>query len=452
MDEFNCVIAIIFGLIGLLASFAAGNSELLLYSLFPLVLGSLVLFWEKREKQKYKKNIRSRNTSDFRGTNTVNNSQNNESIEKRPEISNNNDNKSIISSSVQSVLSAIPEQKKDDKSPVQNQSFEKNGYQYTIYLSPDGRKRACIENYCGDNEEVTIPSALGGFTVDQIGEYAFSENNRIRSVYIPDTVSGICSYAFQNCKALEKVSLPERLDSLGTFVFGGCFKLRFVSIPQGINHVDYGIFNGTNVPYRISGNKIFLPLELVGHKFSESIADKGYFIALARKLVENPESIEDVLKHLYESKEKKSISYRSISGEITTYVDFDIIDFRESNISTEMKNALCQCGIMSDQTESEQNDNQCSDASFQKLDDGLRVTSLELIAEGDFYNELCKDVFLHEELLITESQQEELRMELSSFKSAMGFKIDFGEYVLSRTILMGIQANKFVFKEIVSSD
>lgn len=59
---------------------------------------------------------------------------------------------------------------------------------------------------------VTIPSALGGYAVVRIGDYAFY-GCRLTRVTIPNSVTSIGDSAFYNCSGLTGVTIPNSVTS-----------------------------------------------------------------------------------------------------------------------------------------------------------------------------------------------------------------------------------------------
>ena len=89
-----------------------------------------------------------------------------------------------------------------------------------------------ITGYLGSDTAVSIPEAIYGKTVTEIGDYAFSHNDLLTQVVIPDTVTRIGGFAFNDCTALTAAVLPEGLITLGNNAFQGCEALASVYIPS----------------------------------------------------------------------------------------------------------------------------------------------------------------------------------------------------------------------------
>ena len=107
---------------------------------------------------------------------------------------------------------------------------------------------------------ITIPSKLGGKTVDTIATYAFKDYTGITSVIIPSTVKTIERNAFQGCTGLTSVSIPRSVTSIADYAFNGCSNLASASLPDTLNGIDeskvfQGCASGINVTYRDKGGR-----------------------------------------------------------------------------------------------------------------------------------------------------------------------------------------------------
>ncbi|MEE1171814.1 MAG: leucine-rich repeat protein [Ruminococcus sp.] len=144
----------------------------------------------------------------------------------------------------------------DSESP---ELFTSGDYQYSI--DPDDGT-AVIENYMGDEPELTIPSSIDGHQVKKIGFYAFLDYGRdikkitipygvteigvgaftcygLNEVTIPDSVVLIDTYAF-NGTPLEKIKIPKSVETIGEQAFWKCSNLESVTIGTGNGANQYG--------------------------------------------------------------------------------------------------------------------------------------------------------------------------------------------------------------------
>ena len=112
----------------------------------------------------------------------------------------------------------------------------------------DSQSRAYVTNaiivkggnvYTG---RLTVPQKLGGFTVTQIGSYAFQDCIGLMGVSFPNSVTSIGSYAFSGCTALASVTLPNALTSIGYEAFYGCTVLTKIVMPNTVTSVSSDVF------------------------------------------------------------------------------------------------------------------------------------------------------------------------------------------------------------------
>ncbi len=78
-----------------------------------------------------------------------------------------------------------------------------------------------ITYYCGNEENIEIPSEINGLPVTDIEYKAFCENEIIKSVTIPSSVTSVGDMAFENCKNLAQITLPDTLTYIGQDILSG---------------------------------------------------------------------------------------------------------------------------------------------------------------------------------------------------------------------------------------
>ena len=93
--------------------------------------------------------------------------------------------------------------------------------------------------YLNDEEikELTIPNS-----VTSIGQFAFTYCKSLSSVSISDGVTSIGGNAFSYCSNLTSITIPNSVTSIGQFAFTDCNSLTSVVIPDGITIIEFGLF------------------------------------------------------------------------------------------------------------------------------------------------------------------------------------------------------------------
>ncbi len=111
-----------------------------------------------------------------------------------------------------------------------------------------------IKKYNGTDTEIMIPDHIAGKPVTRIGKRCFSPNStsnkevrlvreKIRSVYIPDTVICIEESAFQRCKSLEEITIPNSVIDIGDLAFDQCRNLTGIALPESLTTISNGLFS-----------------------------------------------------------------------------------------------------------------------------------------------------------------------------------------------------------------
>ncbi len=118
--------------------------------------------------------------------------------------------------------------------------YSYNGYEYNV-----NNGKATITKYTGSATNLTIPSTLGGYSVTEIGMFAFQNCTSITNVTVPNTVTYIEGYAFFDCTSLTSVTIPNSVTTIGTCAFNGCSSLTSVAIPDTVTYIGGYAFLGT---------------------------------------------------------------------------------------------------------------------------------------------------------------------------------------------------------------
>ncbi len=120
---------------------------------------------------------------------------------------------------------------------AENLTFE--NFTYTILA--DGNIE--IVRYTGDEEYLIIPEQIEDRPVISIGVSAFSHNEQLKQVRVPETVTALGNYAFAECTNIQAVLLPESLVTLGDLVFQGDVKLESITLPKRIAAIGINPFD-----------------------------------------------------------------------------------------------------------------------------------------------------------------------------------------------------------------
>ncbi len=90
--------------------------------------------------------------------------------------------------------------------------------------------------FCGAGIEGSL--AVKGSGLKTLGKGAFSANNGMRSITLPERLEAIGNDAFSYCIGLESISIPSTLRSVGSSAFQYCCSLSELTFPESA--VDFG--------------------------------------------------------------------------------------------------------------------------------------------------------------------------------------------------------------------
>lgn len=90
--------------------------------------------------------------------------------------------------------------------------------------------------------KLEIPAELEGKKVSAIGMNAFTGNNVITDLVIPEGVKSLDWYCFNTCENLETVTLPDSLEFIDSWAFERCSKLKTINVPANVTRINGGAF------------------------------------------------------------------------------------------------------------------------------------------------------------------------------------------------------------------
>ena len=139
--------------------------------------------------------------------------------------------------------------KKDDSSLcVEYTITQERSMDYVIlYTTMDGSTITPNSfNYISNTYEDGVGMlAFDGSKVSSIGDRAFKDCTRLKSITIPDSVTSIGESAFYNCFWLTSITIPDSVTSIGESAFCECAKLTSITIPDSVTSIGADAFSNT---------------------------------------------------------------------------------------------------------------------------------------------------------------------------------------------------------------
>ena len=111
----------------------------------------------------------------------------------------------------------------------------------------DGKKEYRVVSVEELNDSnVIIPSEYNGLPVTEIGDEAFAGENKIVSIYIPDSVVVIGKRAFDDCRNLESIRLPQYLEVIPAGMTRNT-SIQTITIPESVKRIESRAFCTANI-------------------------------------------------------------------------------------------------------------------------------------------------------------------------------------------------------------
>lgn len=112
-----------------------------------------------------------------------------------------------------------------------------------IQGAAESQAQTVLNGACGTHLLWNFEQESGLLEITGTGEMSFGGetdapwsglNRRIRSVSLPNALTGICTNAFADITALESVSVPDGVTEIGDCAFYGCTKLAQITVPESV--------------------------------------------------------------------------------------------------------------------------------------------------------------------------------------------------------------------------
>ncbi len=143
------------------------------------------------------------------------------------------------------VMDVQAEEKREDEQGFVWQGTTIVGYKGTAteITIPKGATEIGYLAFSGNEKLTTVVIPEG---VKNIEGSAFAFNRNLVQVVIPDGVTKIGRYAFGGCKKLSNINIPNSVTSIESLAFIYCESLTKIEIPKDIKKISSGVFDGCN--------------------------------------------------------------------------------------------------------------------------------------------------------------------------------------------------------------
>ena len=111
--------------------------------------------------------------------------------------------------------------------------------QSKLQVNADGE----ITKYIGHESELEIPAEIDGIEIVAIAEDAFSGDDELTSVILPDTIKKIGDNAFASTGSLREINLPDGLEEIGKSAFEAS-GVESIVVPASVKMIGEEAFRG----------------------------------------------------------------------------------------------------------------------------------------------------------------------------------------------------------------
>ena len=127
--------------------------------------------------------------------------------------------------------------------------FTVDGINYSINSREDRTVSVTwASSYQGD---IVIPATITAndtvWTVNAIGDFAFMQESKVKSIKLPATITYIGNGAFAYCTGLTEIKIPAATRHLGNVSLAGCSAIKHIEMPDSLNFMGTGALSYTAI-------------------------------------------------------------------------------------------------------------------------------------------------------------------------------------------------------------
>ena len=170
--------------------------------------------------------------------------------------------------------------------PIETETFVVNGVVYRLEKTAEEVVAEVVKAEGELSGSLIIPEKVECdnhfYPVIRVAPFAFSSQNQLTSVSLPEGITSVGQSAFSNCGALTSVSLPSTVMDIGLAAFNLCLKLTDIQLPQGLTVIPYISFEGCKMP-----DRLIIPEGIV-------TIESGAFTALESRVIVLPATLKTI--------------------------------------------------------------------------------------------------------------------------------------------------------------
>ena len=105
-----------------------------------------------------------------------------------------------------------------------------------------------ITKFKGTGSKVVIPTQIEGYTVKELGNSVFANNQELKEIILPSELTTIGAAAFKNCTILTTVRLGANTEYIGNEAFRGCTSMKEIQLPIQLKGIgEYAFYECTGL-------------------------------------------------------------------------------------------------------------------------------------------------------------------------------------------------------------
>lgn len=94
---------------------------------------------------------------------------------------------------------------------------------------------------------LTIPDSVNGYTVVNIGAYAFYKCKNVAKFHLLNTIKTIEVYAFYQNWNLKEINIPDNVETIGNLAFCYCQQLTHANFHEGLKRIGRSAFESSGL-------------------------------------------------------------------------------------------------------------------------------------------------------------------------------------------------------------